>query len=98
MYKVVLSHIIIPGKYDDLAEWCREADKKRKQENPAYVPPSRFINQYGDSFKVQIEFEHSEMPSEPMNYGKSNQNSSNLSYPVQPEWRFINPSINVSYS
>jgi hypothetical protein len=73
MYKVVLSHIIIPGKYDDLAEWCREADKKRKQENPAYVPPSRFINQYGDSFKVQIEFEFSEMPSEPMNYGKSNQ-------------------------
>ena len=73
MYKVVLSHIIIPCKYDELAEWCREADKKRKKENLAYVPPSRFINQYGDSFKVQIEFEHSEMPSEPMNYGKSNQ-------------------------
>ena len=73
MYKVVLSHIIIPGKYGELAEWCREADKKRKQENPAYVPPSRFINQYGDSFKVQIEFEHSEMPPEPMNYGSNNQ-------------------------
>ena len=50
MYKVVLSHIIIPGKYGELAEWCREADKKRKQENPAYVPPSRSINQYGGSF------------------------------------------------
>ena len=55
MYKTVLSHIIVPGKYDELVEWCRKSDKQRAEENREYVPPSRFTNQYGDSFKVQIE-------------------------------------------
>ena len=73
MYKVVLSHSIVPGKYDELAEWCRKSDKQRAGENPGYVPPNRFINQYGDSFKVQIEWEHEEMPTNIFNYGSSNQ-------------------------
>ena len=47
MYKVVLSHTIVPGKYDELVEWCRQSDKQRAEENPGYVPPNRFINQYG---------------------------------------------------
>ena len=73
MYKIVLSHIIVPGKYDELLAWCKKSDKERAEKNPEYVPPSRFINQYGDSFKIQIEWEHEEMPTNPMSYGSTNQ-------------------------
>ena len=43
MYKTVLSHIIVPGKYDELVEWCRKSDKQRAEENREYVPLSSGI-------------------------------------------------------
>ena len=60
-------------RIDELLAWCKKSDKERAEKNPEYVPPSRFINQYGDSFKIQIEWEHEEMPTNPMSYGSTNQ-------------------------
>ena len=39
MHKVLLTHQIVPGKFSELSDWLKEADAKRKAEDPDYKPP-----------------------------------------------------------
>ena len=57
MHKVLLTHQIVPGKFSELSDWFKEADAKRKADDPDYKPPRRYIYQTGSVFKVVIEFE-----------------------------------------
>ena len=82
MQKILLTHQIVPGKFDEISNWFKEADSKRKTENPDYKPPRRYIYQTGNVFKVVIEFEFEKLvvdDSTPFseggfpNYGESSQ-------------------------
>ena len=57
MHKVLLTHQIVPGKFSELSDWFKEADAKRKAEDPDYKPPKRYIYQTGSVFKIASEFE-----------------------------------------
>ena len=52
MHKVLLTHQIVPGKFSELSDWFKEADVKRKADDPDYKPPRRYIYQTGSVFKV----------------------------------------------
>ena len=57
MHEVLLTHQIVPGKFSELSDWFKEADAKRKVEDPDYKPPKRYIYQTGSVFKIASEFE-----------------------------------------
>jgi hypothetical protein len=57
VYKVVLSHEIMPGKLNDFVAWCKQADAQRKEQDPAYEPFRRFITCFGSTSRVVIEME-----------------------------------------
>ena len=72
-FKVRLSHLIVPGKYEEMAEWFRIQDKQRSENDSNYRPPKRYINQFGESFRVECEFIFDDLPSDPLVYGVTNQ-------------------------
>ena len=72
-FKARLSHLVMPGKYDEMAEWFRVQDKKRREDDSDYRPPKRYINQFGESFRVECEFMFDTLPSDPLVYGVTNQ-------------------------
>jgi len=57
MYKVILTHEVMPGKLPALNAWFRQRDAERKQQNPDYRPPKRYITVYGSLHQVIIEAE-----------------------------------------
>ena len=57
MHKVLVTHQIVPGKFSELSDWFKEADAKRKADDPDYKPSRRHIYQTGSVFKVVSEFE-----------------------------------------
>ena len=62
-FKVRLSHLIVPGKYEEMAEWFRIQDKERSENDSNYRTPKRYINQFGESFRVECEFMFDDLPS-----------------------------------
>ena len=62
MYKVVLTHEVIPEKLPEFIEWFKNADKKRREANPEYIPPKRYVTVYGNLRQVTIEMEFEEVP------------------------------------
>jgi hypothetical protein len=57
MYKLILTHEVMPGKLPALNAWFRQRDAERKQQNPEYQPPKRYITVYGSLHQVVIEAE-----------------------------------------
>lgn len=57
MYKLILTHEVMPGKLPALNAWFRQRDVERKQQNPDYQPPKRYITVYGSLHQVVIEAE-----------------------------------------
>lgn len=57
MYKLILTHEVMPGKLHALNAWFRQRDVDRKQQNPDYQPPKRYITVYGSLHQVIIEVE-----------------------------------------
>ena len=72
-FKVRLSHLIVPGKYEEMAEWFRIQDKQRSENDSNYRTLKRYINQFGESFRVECEFMFDDLPSDPLVYGVTNQ-------------------------
>lgn len=62
MYKMILSHEVMPGKLPALNAWFRQRDQERKQQNPNYQPPKRYITVYGSVHQVLIEVETEGVP------------------------------------
>ena len=50
--KIVLSHQVVPGKYAELVKWFKSADNERKEKDKEYQAPKRYINQFGDAFRI----------------------------------------------
>ena len=66
MYKVVLTHEIVPGKLSALKRWIENADRERKARNPDYEPYKRYITVIGSVTRFQLEFEWETMPEHPI--------------------------------
>ena len=47
-YKVVIEHTIKPGKYQEVLEWIKQKDEKRKAEDADYRSLQRYISVTGD--------------------------------------------------
>lgn len=62
MYKVILTHHVIPGKLPELNRWFSTADRERKAANPEYVPPKRYITVLGNLTRFVIEFPLETLP------------------------------------
>jgi hypothetical protein len=62
MYKIILSHEVMPGKLADMKRWLVQQDIKRKEENPDYTPPKRYITVAGSVHQVTVEVEGEEIP------------------------------------
>ncbi len=73
MVKIVLSHQVLPGKYAELVKWFKSADNTRKEKDKEYQAPKRYINQFGDAFRIYVEFVLDELPSDFMTYGTTDQ-------------------------
>ena len=69
MYKIILTHRVIPGKLPELIRWCSNADKERKVANPEYVPPKRYITVFGDLTRFMAEFPVEVVPEHPPVWG-----------------------------
>ena len=65
-FKVRLSHLVMPGKYDEMVEWFRVQDKKRSENDSDYRPPKRYINQFGETFRVECEFMYDTLSIDPL--------------------------------
>ena len=57
MYKLVLTHEIMPGKLAAMKDWCKRVDAQRKEENPSYTPFKRWVAVYGSAFRFMIELD-----------------------------------------
>ena len=57
MYKLVLTHEILPGKLGEIKVWFKQQDEERKQADPSYVPLKRYITVYGSVHQITIEIE-----------------------------------------
>jgi hypothetical protein len=66
MYKVVLTHEIVPGKLSALKRWIQNADRERAAKNPAYKPYKRYITVIGSVTRFQLELEWETMPEHPI--------------------------------
>jgi hypothetical protein len=56
MYKVVLTHLVAPGKQRAMEAWFKEADQKRAKVDPSYIVPKRYMTVFGSQSKVVCEF------------------------------------------
>ena len=72
MHKILITHQIVPGKFNELSKWYKEVDAQRAKEDPNYKKPRRYIYQTGEVFKVVSEFEFEKLvidDSTPMSEG-----------------------------
>jgi hypothetical protein len=64
MYKVILTHEVLPGKLPAMKEWFKKQDKARAGREPGYVPPKRYITVFGSVHQFVAEFEMEKLPEE----------------------------------
>lgn len=84
MYKAVLVHEIIPGKFSDAKRWFENADRDRKKKNPDYVPPKRYITVIGNLTRFFAEFELDTVPEHPSVWSESIEGNGDLKDMVVP--------------
>ncbi len=60
-YKLLMTHRVKPGQYQELKKWFSEADKSRKKSNPDYVRPKRYVTVFGETQEVITEVEMDEV-------------------------------------
>jgi len=65
MYKVVLTHEVLPGKLAELKAWFKQQDEQRQAQDPAYTPWKRYITVFGSVHQIVIEIEMDQPPEEP---------------------------------
>ena len=46
-HKCLITHRVKPGHYEEVKKWFSDEDKKRKEKNPQYKPPRRYVTVYG---------------------------------------------------
>ncbi len=61
MYKLVLTHEVMPGRLPDVLKWLESDDAKHK-DNPTYKPPVRWITVFGSVNQLVIEREAETIP------------------------------------
>jgi hypothetical protein len=62
MYKIILSHEVMPGKLAEMKSWFAQRDSERKAENPDYKPLKRYVTVMGSVHQIIIEIEAEEIP------------------------------------
>lgn len=62
MYKIVLTHEILPGKLGELKAWCKQQNQKRLVQDPSYRPYKRYVTVFGNVHQVVIEVETDQPP------------------------------------
>lgn len=65
MYKGVYVHEIVPGKFSEFKRWCRNADQERRERDPDYTPPKRYITVIGNLTRFYGEFDLGAVPEHP---------------------------------
>jgi hypothetical protein len=65
MYQYVLTHEVLPGKLPQMKAWFKKADDLRRQKDPSYRPPKRYVTVYGNASRVEIYFEAAKTTEEP---------------------------------
>ena len=68
MYKLVLTHEILPGKLSAMKAWMKQRDEARRKRDPAYKPYKRYITVFGSVHQLVIELEVAKMEEEPLAY------------------------------
>ena len=56
-HKCLITHRVKPGHYKEVKKWFSDEDKKRKEKNPQYKPPRRYVTVYGQTSEVVCEFD-----------------------------------------
>ena len=54
-YKLLITHRVKPGHYDEVKKWFSDADKSRKSNNPSYERPKRYVTVFGETTEVITE-------------------------------------------
>jgi hypothetical protein len=71
MYKIVLSHEILPGRLPEITKWLQGNYDKQREENPELKVPGdpdydgplrQYITVYGSVYQYVVEFETEEIP------------------------------------
>ncbi len=62
MYKIVLSHEVLPGKLPEVVKWMQKGDDEARKKNPDFKPPSRFIGVFGSVNELVVELEADKIP------------------------------------
>ena len=65
MYKLVLTHEVLPGKLPELKVWFKQQDQQRQAQEPGYTPWKRYITIFGSVHQLVIEVELAQPPQEP---------------------------------
>lgn len=73
MYKMILTHEVLPGKLTAMKEWFKADDDARAKQNPAYKPPKRHITVFGSVHQVVIEAEMEKCSEQPFVYAEAGQ-------------------------
>ncbi len=62
MYKLVLTHEVMPGRLPDVVKWFEDTDAARRKDNPSYKPPLRYITVFGSVNQLVVELESDAIP------------------------------------
>ena len=60
-YKLLMTHRVKPGHYEEVKKWFSEADKRRRSDNPAYERPKRYVTVFGETTEVITEVQMNEV-------------------------------------
>jgi hypothetical protein len=65
VYKLILTHEVLPGKLAAIEAWFKEQDRERKKRNPEYTPYRRYITVFGNVHRLVVEAEMEKLPEDP---------------------------------
>jgi hypothetical protein len=71
VYKVVLTHQVLPGKLAEIMAWFKQEDARRTEQDPAYEPYKRYITVFGSVYQLVIELEVEDLSKEAWIYEKA---------------------------
>ena len=60
-YKLLMTHRVKPGHYEEVKKWFSDADKSRRGNNPVYENPKRYVTMFGETHEVITEVEMDEI-------------------------------------
>ena len=60
-YKLLMTHRVKPGHYEEVKKWFSDADKSRKSNNPSYERPKRYVTVFGETTEVITEVQMNEV-------------------------------------